>query len=1648
MIVKEPATNLVNIHESSQASVPIEITGSEQAINEQVEIGPGRKEHFETFVRPSLSEDDDSRGANDMMEHKAIPSSLEKRDSRSTIEQANLIQRQIKGDILDMELDQKEEIVMSESLIQQQPNIIEQKENVTEASKTVDLLGDDITDGCDYADINQRKPSVNFELNVADENGLVEHIETSPRQPLSLEDAQSLASDFVESLTEQAIKVSEEIVSQKNSREDLVDIEQVVDDTNTVSSANREILKEVASEFIQDLNAKAIEITEKMTSASEVQVKQSEECYGEQSMIQSVIESKASKVDMQKSQISMEISDSDLKSDLNEMKSELREHIEELQSGTKDRDEIYEEQTEFEEGPIDDEIEPITGKDFKLISSFHTHYVTGLDPETTVIGISSNEASPILIGEGGDSNAPMSTEKSNTETQSSNQVQKNGNMTFSSEDIWAKEASSIKNRDLTMSSLKLRKSDNESNTSSHAGTISSGRQTSSPKSDNRLSGADFGGVVPVAFSSSSSGDNFYSARDKSPNTSSRSRPSSSDIDAMLSAVSGPYSSTVTTEYETAHSSYDVSGHSNISSSQDYHTAASSLPSKDSTKSYDYSESSGHLASYEISEASETLIDGSLEHDGERDALITPSGAPNDECVIEEEEIEAALLKDCEFEMVLDQGSNNKDIPSLSTTGDIKQLSESRETLNASIITISSGSDATVLQKECKEEQTGVTAIAQSILTPTEASKAKEQDIKAGEKLVDMSSLDKDPIPRVVSFEASVSNSSRENHEILKGQKSIDSEYGSRPESELKDFESRPQSTSEYVLSRSSSEDQRPVSKEGMSDPEVSSTLKVNDPFVRPITPEPPKKVVTKDTVEFSQEALEEAEIAFSKHFTQVVEESAAEFEKHEVGIVPEVQIMTAIEPTEETEKSPNTFLANASSAPQELKAVDKQPLSESKSCTGPEDVGEPAALISRPLGVSYWPPSQELNLEDDGSEPFDKRHLVHSESDDCSEIVCDETEREVEERRKWLDQQFDGSNEHQIDDNYSYAFNQPLDQIEEEDEDVNFDSDMSKLKESLNHSLDFEQIVTNKRQLAIRGERDDDSSMSSLQEFEKLEQDLRNFGSGSESRGSLGSQDSLDVLGNNSISGVPKPTQKKKTAISVADDTVSVDSTSSLKDFEHMEEACKEAENIEKKAKEQEDVLSEIEEGHESQYSESSDSCETLSEGGKSDDEATSDAFEQRLFQIDEIIKQAQTNVENFESPMKLSFNETLPLEEILAASKSPEEAKLLLESMSSNSDSLEVQLLPESCGKAGNAMTSSGIMQASIDSLDLKQKVLLPSDAGIMEISTDSIEGNKNTKSQSKTDPIDSMTFSTDSIEHVPTNGSNGKSCYDSNTMTQSVDSLEGDSGPSTMDSNKPEVQAVPCFSTKGVTSSLRDPFDLDTYLPPEVSLGSSSIMLQSTDSLESGSSNTRATASLLSSCASVTSETLLSDADQEAAEHKRSQTLNYAAKTILEQGAIKLSGDESDDSSLSLSLGSKQRGAAAAQFTAASFQQGPTVFQTTRIVDSSMTTQDAYTTKEDILLSGTSNIQGSGPSYCDEKMDTSVEESFEEVDEFGNKRKVIIKRSIEPINIVTSETIRSIHSTPPTNKKFAPETISNIVSERRTQQGLGSVEKSMFKK
>ena len=210
MIVKEPAATLVDISDSVQVLVPIEITTPDNVCIAQ-------------------DEEDDNHGVVEMMEHKAIPSSLEKRDIRTATESASLIQRQIKGDILDMELEQQEEIVMSESLIQQRGDVPHYQDPVptitTTESNVVDResLDTGIQEDGVFVDVGQRKTSVMFELDDTNENGLLENIETSPREPLSLEDAQILATDFVESLTEQAIKVSEEILSKKLEKEVNID---------------------------------------------------------------------------------------------------------------------------------------------------------------------------------------------------------------------------------------------------------------------------------------------------------------------------------------------------------------------------------------------------------------------------------------------------------------------------------------------------------------------------------------------------------------------------------------------------------------------------------------------------------------------------------------------------------------------------------------------------------------------------------------------------------------------------------------------------------------------------------------------------------------------------------------------------------------------------------------------------------------------------------------------------------------------------------------------------------------------------------------------------------------------------------------------------------------------------------------------------------------------------------------------------------------------------------------------------------------------------------------------------------------------------------------------------------------------------------
>ncbi|XP_067131475.1 ankyrin-2-like isoform X16 [Centruroides vittatus] len=203
---------------------------------------------------------------------------------------------------------------------------------------------------------------------------------------------------------------------------------------------------------------------------------------------------------------------------------------------------------------------------------------------------------------------------------------------------------------------------------------------------------------------------------------------------------------------------------------------------------------------------------------------------------------------------------------------------------------------------------------------------------------------------------------------------------------------------------------------------------------------------------------------------------------------------------------------------------------------------------------------------------------------------------------------------------------------QEEDEEI-FDEDLQESKNLIENNKqmfsDLDVLLGPK--LYTKSGEHDDSSMSSLQEFERLEAEI--------ATGRKLSQGSVD-----SLNGRPSISKSGE------HDDVSMNS---LTEFERLERECAEAERIESVAREEAARLSEIEEGHESQASETSQ--ETLS-GPEDMDSIDSDDYEKRLSEIDEIIRQAQTNVESFQvEPMPKQSLKSIRKTEIKSLSESLE---------------------------------------------------------------------------------------------------------------------------------------------------------------------------------------------------------------------------------------------------------------------------------------------------------------------------------------------------------------------------------------------------------
>jgi hypothetical protein len=534
-------------------------------------------------------------------------------------------------------------------------------------------------------------------------------------------------------------------------------------------------------------------------------------------------------------------------------------------------------------------------------------------------------------------------------------------------------------------------------------------------------------------------------------------------------------------------------------------------------------------------------------------------------------------------------------------------------------------------------------------------------------------------------------------------------------------------------------------------------------------------------------------------------------------------------------------------------------------------VSSPPPTSTRLTEVKYYPEEEKLQKVpfkiDSESPPMEQGSTGNRIIE-----VKQEFQKDVEAGKKWIEMQFQGS-EHPY--GYEGEYERgPLEDIEErrEEEEMNETEpsrtsskvgSLGSYKDSFSSTPEYD-VLAGRKYFTRSGEHDD-VSMSSLQEFERLEREIGIENARRQS--SSGSQDSL----NGSF-------PKRHFGKSGQGDDISL---SSLKEFERLEIACIQAEKIEIKAKEEEALLSEIDEGHESQVSES-ESCETISEAGK---ESDSDDYEKRMFEIDEIIRQAQCNVEQFEkeagSGAQIKFKHRCKSQKIgimmkgvfhQSSAEETESSAVERTGGKSETDSLEESHIPEidldvpctnteqqhhnayrtvSGSSISNAFSSTAsqygestkeqhisedehdslqddstgvanyTMQASTDSLDLRT---VTHSENLMTTSADSID-------LQQTQLRENMQTSVDSIDLASKQMTISCDSLDSGAVTSSVLKKSGSS-----DSIEEEARGSAGFHTKS-SSSGKDG-DLSSSGKDDMAIYATDIMLCSTDSLEPSSS------------------------------------------------------------------------------------------------------------------------------------------------------------------------------------------------------------------
>jgi len=885
--------------------------------------------------------------------------------------------------------------------------------------------------------------------------------------------------------------------------------------------------------------------------------------------------------------------------------------------------------------------------------------------------------------------------------------------------------------------------------------------------------------------SSISSPTFFSAEVTS-DSHSGSRPSSSDVEALISGTTG------TSEYETALSSQGNTHKSQRTSISDYRTANTSMSSKDSISIE--SESSGNLGSIELSEASETIVPSSLELERDMDVLdqeiYEEEMRKNSQCIIPqltvqsetpnredspigfevdsdemdesnkvekegESHIPSKMKRSIEMtfppepetvlnygnvECVSEQSSENK----ISEVQD-SPMAHSNENTGTGISVAPQGSDVTF-------DEVNAPVVKPVVTSCSSISSVKEEKFTS-------STVSSRPVDAITKTDSQSNNSvfqlrgSSEDVPATECSSDVDSwpvvepkyEGISADPSEGPFIATENQETEvDQEFGRMMSEDSIDIVSTELTYDDNDDVLKVDEPNDRPKTPEPgnaPRSIMSQMSVTSLVEAddMTEVDQRFSEIFSMTFED------RDEYNLIPDIKITEHDNEIEEdyVNVQDNEFdqcidinESESSSVPEVLHGADiSQPLksnieeethqNDSFELVGMDDVnsseneetmsqynenfrdisevGDGAGKPYRSIGVIDIPQTiKAIKIESDTGRSC--------ENDQDETKLYEESDPSIDKQRRWLEMQFEESleNDEQLYETKltDHVFAGPLEDILEERED-NERRDLFNIQKSPSSISTPDYDVLAGKKFFTRSGEHDDISISSLQEFERYEREIALESAARRSRS--GSQESLNGK-----------RQKCKSS-----DAVSVSSLDSLNEFEILEKQCQSVEALERKAMEEHAILSEIEEGHESQVSdvESDEDSEAIGE------------CTDKIFQIEEIIRQAQDNVEKFESVSNQDYK-GISLKDIASIDSSPASVKNLpITEISDGCNLLDEAASPENIYVSRDSLDRQHkhhTLTDSIDSLDTNDC------KDIMKTSIDSLEQPKK----------DIMTVSADSIE------------------------------------------------------------------------------------------------------------------------------------------------------------------------------------------------------------------------------------------------------------------------------------------------------------